>query len=244
MLSRRLLLVACLILAGCGAPTTGGQPPRILLFDGSGTSPNDVTALRRLLEASHLDYATASSRELDAMSADKLGAYDLLIVPGGNFEEMGNRLAPETSAKIREAVQSGLNYLGVCAGGFIAGNSPYNGFNLTSGVQFGFYAIESQGIRKAAVPISVAGSPVADHYWEDGPQFTGWGDVVAKYPDSTPAIVEGRVGEGWVILTGTHPEAPENWRRGMKFATPVHENTAYAAALIEAALNGTRLPHF
>jgi hypothetical protein len=68
--------------------------------------------------------------------------------------------------------------------------------------------------------------------------------VVGKYPDGTPAIVEGSSGKGWVILTGVHPEAPANWRRGMAFTTPASVDHAYAATLIHAALNGTRLPHY
>ena len=85
-------------------------------------------------------------------------------------------------------MQDGLNHLGICGGGFFAGkyNFPYNGLNLTSGVRFGFYAAESRGIRKAAVSIAVAGAPTLDQYWEDGPEFTGWGAVVGKYPDGTP----------------------------------------------------------
>ena len=121
--------------------------------------------------------------------------------------------------------------------------SPYNGLNLTAGVRFPFYAIENQGIRKAAVPIAIAGGQAMTHYWEDGPQLTGWGDVVAKYPDGTPAIVQGAVGNGWAILSGVHPEAPESWRRGMAFDTPASTDNAYAATLIAAARNRTRLPH-
>ncbi len=102
----------------------------------------------------------------------------------------------------------------------------------------------NQGIHKAAVPITGAGTPVIEHYWEDGPQFTGWGEVVGKYPDGTPAIVEGSSGKGWVILCGVHPEAPENWRRGMMFTTPASVANAFAATLIDAALQGTSLPHY
>ena len=110
----------------------------------------------------------------------------------------------------------------------LPGIPPTNGLNLTSGVKFGFYAAEDRGIRKAAVPIAVAGAPTLDQYWEDGPQFTGWGAVVGKYPDGTPAIVEGTFGSGWVILTGVHPEAPASWRRGMTFTTPASADNAYA----------------
>ena len=129
-------------------------------------------------------------------------------------------------------------------GGFFAGNSPFNGLNLTSGVRFGFYSAESRGIRKAAVAISVPEAPALDQYWEDGPQFTGWGVVVGKYPDGTPAIVQGTFGSGWVVLSGVHPEAPASWRRGMTFLTPASEDNAYAATLIRAALNRAPLSHY
>jgi hypothetical protein len=137
-----------------------------------------------------------------------------------------------------------LNYLGICAGAFFAGDSPYNGLNLTSGVKFPFYALENQGICKAAVEIAIAGSPALTHYWKDGPQLTGWGNIVARYPDGTPAIVEGKVGDGWVILSGIHPEAPESWRGGLTFSTPASIDNAYAATLIRAALNRIRLEHY
>jgi len=67
---------------------------------------------------------------------------------------------------------------------------------------------------------------------------------VGKYPDGTPAIVQGTSGKGWVILCGVHPEAPENWRRGMNFTTPASVANAYAGTLIDAALQGTWLPHY
>jgi hypothetical protein len=100
--------------------------------------------------------------------------------------------------------RGGLNYLGICAGASFAGNSPYNGLNLTEGVRFPFYALENRNIRKAAVAIEVAGSATFDHYWEDGPELTGWGEPVAKYPDGTPAITQGTVGRGWVVLSEVH----------------------------------------
>lgn len=227
---------------GSGVPTHANAP--ILLFDGTGTSAGDVAALEKILSSEHLDYARADSAQLDGMSESQMREYRLLIVPGGNFERIGNSLASGTTAHIRDAIQNGLNYLGVCAGAFFAGNSPYNGLNLTSGSRFGFYSAEVRGIRKAAVGITAAGGQTLNQYWEDGPQLAGWGAVVAKYPDGTPAIAEGTFGNGWVILTGVHPEAPAGWRRGMEFATPVDVDQAYAAMLIRSALNRKSLPHY
>ena len=226
------------------APPTSGHLAPILLFDGRGTSRDDVAAVEAILKSGRFTYTTANSSQLNRMGVSQIREYQLLIVPGGNFEVIGNNLAPSAAANIRNAVQNGLNYLGICAGGFFAGNTPYNGLNLTGGVRFGFYSAENRGIRKAAVAIAAAGAPTLDQYWEDGPQFTGWGDVVGKYPDGTPAVVEGIFGSGWVVLAGVHPEAPASWRRGMIFHTPVSADHAYAATLIRAALNRASLSHY
>jgi len=223
------------------------KPPAaaaVLLFNGTGASPGDVTAIEEILSSEHLDYSTVNSHWLSAMSEAQLRAYRVLLVPGGNFEKIGNSLTAEASTNIRAAVDHGLNYLGICAGAFFAGNSPYNGLNLTSGARFPFYSAEARGFRRAAVAVTAAGGETLDQYWEDGPQLTGWGAAVARYPDGTPAIVEGIFGNGWVILAGIHPEAPASWRRGIDFRTPVDKDRAYAAALIRAALNRESLPHY
>jgi glutamine amidotransferase-like uncharacterized protein len=217
-------------------------PADILLFNGRGTSPDDVAALVSILRESRVSYSTASSERLDAMSEAELKAYRLLVVPGGNFVHIGNGLAAGTTTRLRNAIGSGVGYLGICAGAFFAGASPYNGLNLTSDVRFPFYALEDRGIRKAPVTIATADGATLEVYWEDGPQLTGWGAVVARYPDRTPAVVQGAFGDGWVVLAGVHPEAPESWRRGMIFTTPARLSQAYAATLIDAALHRKPLP--
>lgn len=235
--------IASLALAACSPPASNDAPP-ILLFSGRGTSPNDVKAVEAVLKDGHFRYGTVNSEQLNGMSEAQLMAYRLLIIPGGNYITIGHSLTPATATNIHNAVQGGLNYLGICAGGLFAGNATSNSPNLTSGVRVGFYAEVNRGIHKAVVPIAGAGRPAIEHYWEDGPEFTGWGAVVGKYPDGTPAIVEGLSGKGWVILCGVHPEAPENWRHGMTSTMPAGVANAYAGTLIDAALRGTRLPHY
>ena len=174
-------------LAACGArePRMPG-PAAVLLFSGTGASPGDVDAIREILAAERLPYSTADSAQLNRMSESQLRAYRLVIVPGGNFVDIGRSLTPGAVANLRAAVGNGLNYLGICAGAFFAGNSPYNGLNLTSGTRFGFYSAEARGIRKTAVAITDARGHTLDQYWEDGPQLSGWGDVVARYPTEPP----------------------------------------------------------
>lgn len=243
------------MMLGCSRSTSGQPIPHlqqgmtaapILLFSGTGTSPNDVAAIETLLRQLHLGYARVTSEQLNAMDRAQILAHRLLIMPGGNFIDMGNSLSVNTTANVRNAVKDGLNYLGICAGGFLAGYfpAPYRSFDLTAGVKFGFYSLEENGIRKAAVRVTNAEGPALDQYWEDGPELSGWGDAIAAYPDGKPAVAEGFVGSGWVILTGIHPEAPESWRLHLPFSTPADASNAYAMKLIDAALNRKQLPHY
>jgi glutamine amidotransferase-like uncharacterized protein len=217
----------------------------VLVYNGTGASSTDVLALEGVLGTLGFGYTTADSSALNAMSEQQLGGYKLVIVPGGDSIAIGQSLSGNTAAMIRGAVRDyGIHYLGVCAGAFFGGYSVYNGVDLTSGVSFDFYADEFKGIHEEPVQISLPGSAPLDMYWQDGPQLSGWGAVVAKFPDGTPAIVEGQAGKGFVIFTGVHPEAPESWRESMNFTTPLSADLAYAGTVIQAALSGTPLPHF
>ena len=120
----------------------------VLLFDGRGASRGDVAAIESLLDDSGIAYDTAGSWGLDWMSEADLAAHRLLIVPGGDFMVMGKHLSGATGPKIRNAVEGGLGYLGICGGALMAASAPdYKGFNLTGGVRFGFYADVNRGIH-------------------------------------------------------------------------------------------------
>jgi glutamine amidotransferase-like uncharacterized protein len=244
---------------GCGsggtrsvalAPTPAPLPPAVkaaepvLLYVGVGTSASDVAAVKAVLKGLNIGYLTADENQLNAMAEPVLGGYKMFLVPGGNSITIGQSLSANTTATIRNAIaQYGVHYMGICAGAFFGGYSIYNGLDLTSGVYFDFYQAEFQGIHLAAVEISPASGSPLEVYWNDGPQMSGWGDVVAKYPDGTPAIVEGTWGNGFVVLAGVHLEAPASWRvAGMNYTAPA--DIAYAGTMIQAALNGTPLPHF
>jgi biotin protein ligase-like protein len=238
-----LLIVVFLTSASCSSPTFEGGH-HILLFNGAGTSANDVNAIETILKNNKLRYSTVDSRQLNSMTESQLLHSQLLIIPGGNFIEIGDGLSPDTFATVRSAIERGLNYLGICAGAILAGHKDVNCLNLTSGVKFDFYADVNRGVHKNVVTIVTAHGENLDQYWEDGPQLNGWGKVVSKYPDGSAATVQGALGKGWVILCGFHPEAPESWRSDMDFATPVSSSNAYAVAIIEAALQHRELPHY
>lgn len=237
------LLLFVLALSAC-APSTPSAAAPILLFSGAGTSRNDVTAVETVLKNKQLEYTTANTQQLNGMTEGQLKHYRLVIIPGGNFIDMSESLSPGTMTNLQHAIQGGVNYLGICAGAFLAAHGTYKSLNLTSGVKFGFYSAERQNIRKALFAITAVNAQPIEHYWEDGPELSGWGEVVAKYPDGTPAIVQGTSGKGWVVLVGTHPEAAENWQGRLKSTMPASVANAYAGTLVEAALNATVLPHY
>lgn len=249
------LLVPITLAPGCGSKGSEepaqALPPAIpaaepvLLFNGTGSSANDVKAIEAVLSSLGVGYLTADSTQLNAMSEAQMAGYKLIIIPGGNSIEIGQSLTINTASSIRGAVTLyGTHYLGICAGAFFGGSSIYNGVGLTGGVAFDFYADEYKGIHIEPVEITRPNDVPLDVYWQDGPHLSGWGAVVAKFPDGTPAIVQGQSGKGFVVFTGVHLEAPESWRGSMIFTTPVDVDLAYAATVFQAALKGTPLPHF
>lgn len=260
-------LLALIITTACGTPhspmsepqaapsvaevnanvAAGGSPPRVLLYVGNGTTSGSVAAVKTILGDLNLKYATASASQLNSMSESGLSAYKLLLIPGGNAVTISKSLSSRTVTNIHGAItKEGLHYLGICAGGFFAGHSGiYDYLDLTpTGVWFNFYADYFKGITKEAVEIKSPDGTKRDQYWQEGPQLSGWGNVVGKYPDGTPAVVEGKAGNGFVILCAVHPEATQAWRTGMKFTTSVAVDNDYAKTLVTNALNGTSLPHF
>lgn len=239
-----LLLTAGLVACHKAAPAklVDSDLGGILLYAGKGTSENDVVAIEKLLGQEKLRFTTIDAPTLDHLTPQQLENFDLLLVPGGNFEVMGNSLAPGTPAHIREAVRGGLNYLGICAGAFMAGDSPYNGINLT-GKRFGFYSESARGVRKTVVRLTNGDGTPLETYWEDGPELSGWGNALAKYADGAPAVAQGKVGAGWVVLSGVHLEAPDNWYDGLDPESPAGISNARALKLIRAAMDGEALPY-
>lgn len=263
-----LLICFTLISSGCGTPGAGisqtssaqtssaqtssaetkieaTSSTPILLYAGGGTIANDVTAVEALLTSMKLGYAAVSTSQIEAMSQTQLEGYKLLIVPGGNSITIGDDLSKTATTNIHNAVTvGGLHYFGICAGAFFGGYSIYNGLDLTSGTYFATYANGGHGTGKTAVEVTYPGGTELDQYWQDGPELDGWGDIVAKYPDGTSAIVEGTSGKGWVLLSGIHAEAPSSWRTGMTFTTTVAADNAYFETMVTAAIAGTTLPHY
>ena len=82
-------------------------------------------------------------------------------------------------------------------------------------------------------------------YW-DGPELSGWGQVVGRFQNGDPAIVQDFVGRnhGFVMISGVHPEAPLDWEVPGYTSNNVSQDNSYAKNLISAALNKMSLSYF
>lgn len=214
-----------------------------LLFNGTGSSPTDVVALANILTSMGISYDTANSAQINAMSKAMLAKYKLIVWPGGNSIDMGDSLTVSATKAVKSAVStSGVSYIGFCAGAFMAESSTlYNVFNL-AGTWFDFYQPSL---------IDMVWTTFADGrqrhlvYWQ-GPHLQRFGSVIAKYPNGQAAIAQSKVGKGFVVLSGVHPEAPGDWRYGFASADAdgVSADIDYTKVLINAALNKKMLPKF
>ena len=122
------------------------------------------------------------------MTTAQLRQFRLIIVPGGNFLTMGETLTPTTAAVVHDAVQDGLNYLGICAGAFLAGQASYPSLNLTSGAHFEFYAAARDGTRKTNVLITTPVAPPRNQSLALLTVLPGLASITTKALTSRPTL--------------------------------------------------------
>ncbi len=238
-------LILGLLVAASATFTTkaNAQQATALLYNGTGASPTDVVAIQNILSSMGISYHLVTHAQLNLMPLNVLQTYKMIVWPGGNSIVMGNALTKATTTKVKKAVaEKGVSYIGFCAGAFMAESSTYyNVFNL-AGVWFDFYR---QSVTDIVQTYFADGTRRDLVYW-DGPHLKGFGKVIAKYPNGLPAMAANKVGKGFVVLTGVHPEAPEDWRWG--FVSPdtdgVTADINYTKTLIQSALTKVMLPTF
>jgi len=135
---------------------------------------------------------------------------DMIAVPGGFGDADTYRtLLKNNQQRVREFVDSGGKYLGICMGAYWAG-SHY--FNLLDGVDAVQYlrrpGTDTRRPHAKEMPITWQGQPDS-MFWYDGCAFVGNGryKTIASYSNGDPmAIIQGNVG-----LIGCHPEAEYFW---------------------------------
>jgi hypothetical protein len=238
-----------------GAPTTA-TPKRTwttdaMVFSGDGTWSSEVASIEALMTANGITYKDTNSTELDAMTLDDLAQFGMLVFPGGEGSTEAESVSATTHANLRAAVQTlGVNYLGFCAGSFVAvapapaaGQDVTYGFGVVNGpILDEFTPTDNANADYEMTLDTFPDGTSTDILWYGGPITPSTG-IIAKYPTGTPAISEMWSGAGFVVLSGIHPTATLAMldALGVSPATP---DTDFAVKLMKAALNQAPLPTF
>lgn len=188
----------------------------VLIYAGDAAAYGDPEALTAIAESKGLTSKSVTSDELNQMSLDDLSKFGVIAWPGGYAGVMSKSLTKEARDNIRRAVQErGVGYVGICAGAFIAVSpDTTTGLSVIASPELPYYHLEDEGTDDAMVGVNFTQGSAHQLVWWGGPSLPEWkGGVIARYSDNNqPAIAETWSGNGLVILSGPHPEAPEDWR--------------------------------
>ncbi|MBC7658882.1 MAG: hypothetical protein H7249_04165 [Chitinophagaceae bacterium] len=177
----------------------------------------------------------------------------LYVQPGGgdNLDETYEKDIKPYRAYVRNFIKNGGRYLGICMGGYLAGQP---GFDLIPG-------IADQYIRLDHAQVKHSGDTVVEVKWgdhqrtmffQDGPFFklskqgllTSKTQVLARYAslpndDSAEDAIAAMIApfyQGKVAVIGPHPEATGSWYRESQLKAPLELTEDISLELILALL--------
>jgi hypothetical protein len=177
-----------------------------------------VTAMKLFLSGLGFSTKVVSPRRLaDPDTFEDVAVY---AQPGGDdtlaiSKSVGsskNWSAAKTN--LRDFVEKGGTYLGVCLGGYMAGTDESAGaFGLIPAAINTFTKTPYRYTKDQILTIRLKPTDKARRvYFQEGPALPRMGTVYATYSDGTPAMIATRVGSGNVVLSGIHFEATDGTR--------------------------------
>jgi glutamine amidotransferase-like uncharacterized protein len=104
------------------------QQLRIALYSPPTEDTNDSSDICRILD--HEPLFLWQPIKAKQICNGKLRDFDVVIFPGGNATEQGKDLGTKGKTAVRDFVQNGGGYLGICAGGFLATTNDSYGLGL------------------------------------------------------------------------------------------------------------------
>jgi hypothetical protein len=158
---------------------------------------------------------------------------DMIVFPGGlgDSDSFYSIVAPNEK-RIKQFVQEGGRYLGICMGAYWAGS---NYFDILDGVDAVQYlkrpGADTHRPHAKNISINWQGQPMS-MFWYDGCALVGDPSkfkTVATYINGDPmAIVQNRIG-----LIGCHPESEQFWYDGYSWMRPHWHERKHHQLLLE-----------
>jgi len=190
-----------------------------LIYNGVGSDADSAKSLEAI--AKKASYQTEFFTD-PKLITEKLKTASLLVFGGteDDLKPLMNLFNAESIQAVKDFINNGGVYLGVCGGAFIAseGWEDPNGFVKA----LGFTQIQTDSYLTDPAPIVIKvkwkqGEIFSERavYYQFGPKFLPAPDnpvqVIANYDDNSVAACLVNSGKGKLILVGPHPEAGESW---------------------------------
>ncbi len=232
MIARTIVLLLITTVAATGED----QPIRVAVFRGEGVGSSCENLISSLNENSTGRFRVSRITAEDIQDG-KLSDVDVLVHPGGSGSKQGKALGEKGRTAVRQYVQSGGGYLGVCAGAYLATNDYEWSLDLIDAkvVDKKHWA---RGTGKVSLRLSPKGSELMRHDSRELAIHYGQGPLIARrewddpeVPDyeslaifsseiaekgapsgvmvGTSAVVRGEFGTGRVFCFSPHPELTE-----------------------------------
>ncbi len=180
-----------------------GRPAKMLIYSGSGTWAAEVSDTKQNLDALGIQYEVKNS-----LSGVDYNQYAAIFMPGGNAGTEGLGIGNSELGRLSAAVNNGLNYLGNCAGAFLAGRSGGNGLNMVNqNIDYvPDYNSKYGGGAQIATPVKLWDGTTRDLMFYGGPGLDGvQGRTLGTFSNGTAGIKSFQQGSGQVILDAFHP---------------------------------------
>ena len=177
----------------------------------------------------HYNFKIFSKNEVEDGFFDGV---DIVAVPGGFGDANSyDNLFKYNGGAIRDYIESGGRYLGICMGAYWASNLYLDILKDVQAVQY-LKRPKTDTRRPHAKNIKIEwlGTPM-NMFWYDGCALVGSGyyDTIAKYAnDDAMAIIQDRIG-----LIGCHPESEQFWYDGYSWMKGKYHNGAHHKLLLE-----------
>ncbi|QUC23379.1 uncharacterized protein UV8b_07620 [Ustilaginoidea virens] len=243
--------------ANIAAPAAAPRP-RALVYRGPAGHHDLSKAVAQLLESSprRFEVQYAGPNESVDVTRESLSHVQLYAQPGGPDLDYAWAQTRAYAPAIRDFVSRGGRYLGFCLGAYLAGHSP--GFGLLprgadTDAEHCQKGAQVKHDRDTIIQIdwNFSTGPNAGRILQDQWVFFQEGAVIKGLDDSDSSIVlarysqSGRVasslnkyGDGWVGLTGPHPEATDEWFSNYNINSPHGLRHDIGHDLIEAIMTG------
>jgi hypothetical protein len=159
---------------------------------------------------------------------------DLIAVPGGIGDASSfDSLFKANGQRVKEFVNNGGRYLGICMGAYWAGKHYFNILKDVDAVQY-LTRPGTDTRRPHAKNISVVwNNTPMNMFWYDGCALVGDESkftTIARYTGNNDpmAIMQGRIG-----LIGAHPESEEFWYQSYSYLKGKYHNGSHHTLLLE-----------